>query len=161
MRRKCYFIGLIGYELQVRTNVGNNKFYVFGIFFFLFIGCTSKGGYLTSQDGTKYLTLFDKIDNEGKSYTYITYGKIKENKIPNSYIKVRNRDTDAWYCLITWEENKFIVYQPYSDFIAHQLGNKIELREMKDIEFSKIFFTEKNNKYIRLSSYNKNSLYIP
>lgn len=125
---------------------------------FFIIGCNPKGKYLTSPDGKYHLTLFEQADDVGKSYTFIAYGKIKEKKMPDSYVKVRNKHSDAWYCLVTWEGSKLIIYQPYSDFTEHFLGEKMELREMRDKEFSKIFFSNKEDQYIRLSSYNKNSL---
>lgn len=128
------------------------------LLFLLITGCSSEEKYLTSQDGRHHLTLFEQVDNEGKSYTFIAYGKIKKKNILKNYIKTRNRHSDTWYCLITWEGSKLIIYQPYSNFIGHHLGDKMELREMRDKEFSKIFFSKETDQYIRLSSYNKNTL---
>ena len=124
----------------------------------LTVGCTPKEKYLASPNGQYHLTFFDDIDSIGKSYTFIAYGKIEAKKISNNYIKVRNRYTDAWHCLITWQGNKLIIYQPYSDFTSHHLTDKMELREMSDRQFFEIFFNSKNDHYIRLSSYDKDNL---
>lgn len=123
----------------------------------LFMGCSPKCNYLVSPNGKYYLTLFEKTDKAGKNYTLITYGRTNVKKMPTSYIQVRNRYFDAWYCLISWEGSKVVVYQPYSDFSGHNLGNEMELKKMQSKEFSKIFFSAEKDHYIRLSSYNKDT----
>lgn len=122
----------------------------------LLIGCSPKGKYISSPNNKYHLTLYEQSDEKGKSFTFITYGKVRKKKMPKSYIKARNRHSDAWYCLISWEGQKAIIYQPYSNFVGYNLDEtKLELREMKEKAFSKIFFSKEKDQYIRLSSYNK------
>ncbi|MEM6965332.1 MAG: hypothetical protein AAF573_11235 [Bacteroidota bacterium] len=122
------------------------------IFLFFVTSCSYQERSLVSPDGRYTLTIFEKADNTGKSYTYIAQGKVSAKETPNRYVRVRNRFSDAWYCLIEWKGNGVIIYQPYSNFEAYNLNEEMELRKMGDRKFSKIFYSKEKDEYIRLSS---------
>lgn len=93
-------------------------------------------------------------DDTGQSFTYISYGKVK--KIPDSYIKVRNRYFDSWHCLIEWKEEQAIIYQPYKNFEEFNLDKNMDLVEIYDTLFFHLFYHDDKNNYIKLNSYDKN-----
>ena len=127
----------------------------------LFSACNSKERHFPSPDGKHWLTVYEQTDNTGKSYTCITYGKHKEAEHLNCHVRVRNRYSDAWYCLLSWERGKAVLYAPYDNFEVGvgNMDGKIEIRKMRDKEFSELFFSREKNQYVRLSSYDKNNLW--
>ena len=117
-------------------------------------GCaSSRYNYITDAQGKIYLTSFNIADSSWKSFTIITYGKWKSKQLPTSYLKVRNTWRDGWQCLIKFNGDTAMIYDPYNYFDeVNTAGTLLKHQKMKDQEFAKIFFDSTNTEYIKLSS---------
>ena len=116
----------------------------------LFLSCGRDYRYLKSPDEKQVLTVFEITGKDNKSYTIVAYGKHTGDEMPKSYLKVRNRWSDGWECLIQWESNQAILYEPYSLFEEINIGDSFLNHAIR--AFYEIFYDEKNKTYTRLSS---------
>ena len=107
-----------------------------------------------SLDEKHRFTVLSKIESNGKSYTYIRYEKETDSSefALLGTVRARNKYTDAWYCMVLWQDSLLKIYQPYKDFedVSYTLGQKVELIQMKDEDFFNTFFSDDITSYITM-----------
>jgi len=119
---------------------------------FINSGCNNSSINYISDDSGKYtISYFNYFDNE---YTIFSYGKMTSVFLPKSYIKVKNEAFDNWECLVKWENDTAIFYQPYSQFesINTQNEKRLKICKMADTLFYRIYFDKSNKLYKKIES---------
>ena len=122
----------------------------------LTFGCKESSiEYISKPSGNVVLSYFPYYDEKLNRNIILSYGKTYDNtKLPESYIKVKDKAFDGWECLIKCYSDTVVVYQPYYKLEGVNLENesKLKLRKLADTTFYSIYFDIEDTSYIRLQS---------
>ncbi|MEM6377763.1 MAG: hypothetical protein AAF705_06100, partial [Bacteroidota bacterium] len=94
---------------------------IFILSILLYYGCTPSRIVLLAPDRQQKITVFEWSDQYNEAYVIITLGDYQKDRLPRSYLKIRKKWRDGWQCLIKWEYDRIIIFEPYNLFEEHNL----------------------------------------
>lgn len=134
-----------------------NNIFILPILFFL-LSCqdTYEFKYYYSPDMQNAVTRVEHDAGMDGYYTYFVEGYYSKDTIPYCCLHRKNRANHQWHAMLTWEDNKPVLLQPYSYFDnQYNCGDKLILRTMDVSEFGRLFEDNSNTVHIKMEERDK------